>query len=282
MFIIKSPKAFQKRIHSLKAGGKTIAFVPTMGYLHEGHLSLVRRARKECDIVVASIFVNPSQFGPQEDLDKYPRDIRRDARLLKKEKVDYLFLPSIGSIYRKEHSIKISEGRMSNILCGKSRPGHFQGVLTIVAKLFNIISPHKAFFGQKDLQQAYLIQKMAAELDFPVKIMICPIIRERSGLAMSSRNTYLSEKNRKQALSLKASLDCIVDGFRSGIRNTRELKKEASKVLKKGSRRIDYLEIVELPDFSFPDKIEKRKKYAALCAAYIGRTRLIDNRLIKG
>jgi pantoate--beta-alanine ligase len=282
MFTTKSPRSLQKLIFSLKAKRKKIGFVPTMGFLHEGHLSLIRRARRECDYVVVSIFVNPAQFGPREDLEKYPRNIKKDKDLLTKEKVDILFMPSSDSMYKAGHSVFVDEGRMSKILCGKFRPNHFRGVLTVVAKLFQIVQPDRAYFGQKDLQQAYLIMKMVEELDFPVKIVVCPIKRERSGLAMSSRNTYLNSRERSKALILKRSLDRIVYLISEGKRETVELKRAGRLILKCGARKIDYIQIVELPAFTFPKKIVRGKTYAVLCAAYVGRARLIDNRIFKG
>ncbi|MBN1521064.1 MAG: pantoate--beta-alanine ligase [Candidatus Aureabacteria bacterium] len=282
MFTIRNPKTLRKKIISLKKKGKRVGLVPTMGFLHEGHLSLVRRARKECDFVIVSIFINPTQFGPSEDFLRYPRDIKRDKRILKKEKADFLFLPSNEAMYKEGHSVVVEEYRISKILCGKFRPGHFRGVLTIVSKLFNIALPDRAYFGQKDLQQAYLIKKMVDDLDFPIQIVIFPIVREKSGLAMSSRNTYLTDKEKKLALVLKRSLDRVVHLTGSGIKDTAVLKRSGRLILKCGTKKIDYIQIVTLPEFHFAKRIEKGRTYAVLCAAYVGRTRLIDNRIFKG
>lgn len=282
MFTIKSPKTLPPKLLSLKNKGKKIGFVPTMGYLHDGHISLVRKARKECDVVVVSMFVNPTQFGPNEDFKKYPRDTKKDKIILLKEKVDYLFLPSKETMYRKKHSVYVEEHRMTKILCGKFRPGHFRGVLTIVAKLFQIVQPSRAYFGQKDLQQAYLISKMVDDLNMPVQIIICPIIREESGLAMSSRNTYLSESEKHRALSIRKGLDQVITLVKKGRKDITLLKKEGSKTVKKGCDNLQYFEIIELPNFTMPRRIEKGKRYAVLCAAFVSQTRLIDNRIFKG
>ncbi|MCK5708495.1 MAG: pantoate--beta-alanine ligase [Candidatus Aureabacteria bacterium] len=281
MFIIKSPKKLQKKIISLKHKGKKVGFVPTMGSLHKGHLSLVKKARKECDIVVVSIFINPAQFGPHEDLDKYPRNIKKDRELLKCEKVDFLFLPAKEEMYVKEHSLFVVEEKISKVLCGNFREGHFRGVLTVCAKLFNIVQPDRSYFGLKDLQQGYLIKKMVKELNMPVNVVLLPIVREKSGLAMSSRNVYLSDKDRMRSLSLKSSLNHIIFLVKQGVKDVSILQKEGIKNLRKGVDKIDYLEIISLPDIAFPKKLKKRMRIAVLVAAYIGKTRLIDNIVFK-
>ena len=215
MKILKTINSTRKYITSLKKQSKTIGFVPTMGYLHEGHLSLVRQAKKDCDIVVVSIFVNPLQFGHKEDFKKYPRDIKRDCQILEKEGVDVLFYPEAQDMYKDEVSF-VDVGRLGNILCGKTRPGHFRGVATVVNKLFNIVQPDISYFGQKDGQQLVIIKKMVRDLNISVKIKGMPIIRERSGLAMSSRNSYLTDKEKKDAQvlykSLKLAKALIYDG----------------------------------------------------------------------
>jgi pantoate--beta-alanine ligase len=281
MFIIKSPSLLRRKLLTLKKKGKTIGFVPTMGSLHEGHLSLIRKAKRECDITVISIFVNPAQFGPGEDFERYPRDISRDKKMLLREKADYLFLPSNDAMYREGHSVYVEESEVSRALCGSFRPGHFRGVLTVVAKLFNIVQPHRAYFGQKDLQQAYLIRKMAAELDFPLRVVVCPTVREKSGLAMSSRNMYLSDSDRKRALCLKSSLDAVVSLAKSGVKDAVFLKDEGLKIIRAGSDSVDYLDIVSLPELSLCRSLTKGGAYAVLCAARIGATRLIDNMIFK-
>ncbi len=281
MFTIKKPALMQKKIALLKAKGKKIGFVPTMGYLHEGHLSLVRKARKENDIVVVSIFVNPKQFGPKEDFKKYPRDEKRDKKLLKKEGADFLFMPDNKDIYDAGHSVYVIEEKYSNILCGKFREGHFKGVLTIVLKLFNIVNPDTAYFGQKDFQQAFLIKKMVKDLNIPVKISVCPIVREKSGLAMSSRNTYLNEEEYEKALSLNKSLDMVIKEAKKGEKRVNILKRKGANYLKKHIDKLDYFEIVEEENLNFPKKLFKGKKYVVLCAGYVGKARLIDNKIFK-
>jgi pantoate--beta-alanine ligase len=282
MFIIKNPELIRKKILSLKLKGKKIGLVPTMGCLHEGHLSLIAKARKECDVVAVSIFVNPAQFGPKEDLSRYPRDMKRDISLLKASKADFAFVPDARVVYGAGHSVYVTEDRLSLILCGRFRPGHFRGVLTVVAKLFNILLPDRAYFGQKDLQQAYLITKMAKELNYSAKVIVCPVIREKSRLAMSSRNIYLSEKEKEKALVLKRSIDAIIDSAKKGAKDINRMRKQGLKILSRGASRIDYLEVVELPDFCFRRNIQAGRTYAVLCAAYIGKTRLIDNDIFKG
>lgn len=282
MFIIKNPELIRKKILSLKLKGNKIGLVPTMGCLHEGHLSLIAKASKECDVVVVSIFVNPAQFSPKEDFNRYPRDIKRDISLLKRTKADFVFVPDVSDIYGADHSVYVTEDRLSLILCGHFRPGHFRGVLTVVAKLFNILLPDRAYFGQKDLQQAYLIIKMAKELNYPVKVIVCPIIREKDRLAMSSRNIYLSKEEREKSLAISRSIDAIMDSARKGSKDIRKLKEQGLKILRKSALRIEYLEVVELPDFCFKKNIQAGRAYAVLCAAYAGKTRLIDNGVFRG
>ena len=192
----------QKTALEMRLKGKKIGLVPTMGFLHDGHLSLVKVARQHADIIILSIFVNPTQFGPNEDFNQYPRDINQDKKLCEKHGVDIVFHPSAEDMYTSDNSVYIAEDRLSRQLCGASRPGHFRGVLTVVAKLFNLALPHVAVFGQKDAQQAKLLQQMAFDLNFPVKILTGAIIRESDGLAMSSRNMYLSKQERQDALCL--------------------------------------------------------------------------------
>lgn len=254
MILIRSVHKLQKLIYKEKHKGKRISFVPTMGALHDGHLSLVRAARKAGDILVVSIFVNPIQFGPKEDYKRYPRPFSRDRKLLEENKVDILFHPRVEDMYPKDYSTYVVEEKLSNTMCGLSRPGHFKGVCTVVLKLFNIVQPDIAFFGQKDYQQALIIKRMVRDLNLPIKIKIMPTVREPDGLAMSSRNQYLSPEERKRAVLLYKSL-------------------LAGRPLK--GFKLDYFVKVD------KDTLQPSKKPTLLAiAGWIGKTRLIDNILI--
>jgi pantoate--beta-alanine ligase len=259
-----------------RRGGKRLGFVPTMGALHEGHLSLVRAARASCDAVAASIFVNPMQFGPNEDLAKYPRSFERDRELLEKEGVELLFAPSVEEMYPAGAVTWVTVEGLSSKLDGRSRPGHFRGVTTVVAKLFHIVEPDAAFFGQKDAAQVAIVRRMVRDLNLPVEIVACPIVREPDGLAMSSRNAYLDPQQRKQALVLHRGLLQVKKSWEEGER-------EAGKLLTVGrdelaaekSVRLDYLEIVD-PDSLVPVENTAGGALVAV-AAFVGLTRLIDN-----
>ena len=265
----------------LKKQGKKIGFVPTMGYLHQGHLSLVEIAKKNVDIVVVSIFVNPTQFGPNEDFQKYPRDFNRDCELLKPYNVDYIFYPSIDDIYPKNFSTYVEETEISQVLEGKYRPTHFKGVTTIVNILFNIVKPDIAVFGQKDAQQLAIISKMVKDLMMNIEIIPAPIVRENDGLAMSSRNVYLSAEERNDALVLFKSLSYAKDLIVKGERNCDVIRNKGMEILTSVSTsNPDYFEIVEAESFKFIDRLENGKKYYLLAACRIGSTRLIDNFLI--
>ena len=265
----------------LKKQGKKIGLVPTMGYLHQGHLSLVEIAKKNVDIVVLSIFVNPTQFGPNEDFQKYPRDFNRDCELLKPYNVDYIFYPSIDDIYPKNFSTYVEETEISQVLEGKYRPTHFKGVTTIVNILFNIVKPDIAVFGQKDAQQLAIISKMVKDLMMNIEIIPAPIVRENDGLAMSSRNVYLSAKERNDALVLFKSLSYAKDLIVKGERNCDVIRNKGMEILTSVSTsNPDYFEIVEAESFKFIDRLENGKKYYLLAACRIGSTRLIDNFLI--
>ena len=265
----------------VRRGSKRLGLVPTMGALHEGHLSLVRAAKSQCDAVAASIFVNPLQFGPNEDLAKYPRDFDRDCELLKKEGVDFLFAPSVEEMYPAGAITQVTVEGLSDKLCGKSRPGHFRGVTTVVSKLFHIVEPDVAFFGQKDAAQLAIIRQMVRDLNFPVEIEACPIIRGSDGLAMSSRNAYLNAQERKAALALYRALKRVQELFDQGERN-------AAKLIEAGKRsfseeklaRLDYLEIVD-PD-SLESLAQVKGTALAAVAAFVGSTRLIDNLVLYG
>jgi len=268
----------QRVVSDAKRRGKSIGVVPTMGYLHDGHVALMREARRENDIVVLTIFVNPTQFGPNEDFEKYPRDIDRDKAIAEKENVDFIFNPSVDDIYPEGFSTYIDVEGVSELLEGEWRPGHFRGVATVVMKLFQITLPDRAYFGQKDAQQLMVIRKMVRDLHMPVSIKDVPTVREPDGLAMSSRNAYLSTDERKDAVILFTSLrdarDQIAQGERSrdvivnGIRNAINTIRNA---------RIDYVEIVDPETFKSVEKLEDDREYCIALAVRIGKTRLIDN-----
>jgi len=256
--------------------GKIIAFVPTMGYLHEGHLSLVDIAKKKGDVCVVSIFVNPIQFGPGEDYERYPRDVRRDERLLEQRGCDALFYPSASEMYPEDFLTRVRVEKLSNILCGKSRPGHFEGVTTVVLKLFNIVKPHVAVFGEKDYQQLVIIKRMVRDLNLDVEIVAGKIIREKDGLAMSSRNVYLDPVEREQATCLFRSLLLARDMVKSGIRDTKTIVEAVNDFIKNFDRaRIDYIKIVHPDTLEELEEIHDRARI--LLAVYFGGARLIDN-----
>ena len=259
-----------------RASSKRLGLVPTMGALHEGHLSLVRAAKAQCDAVAVSIFVNPTQFGPTEDLSKYPRPFDRDSQLLEKEGVDILFAPSVDEIYPNGQVTWVLVEGLSEKLDGRSRPGHFRGVTTIVSKLFHILEPDAAFFGQKDAAQLAAIRRMVEDLNFPVAIVACPIVREPDGLAMSSRNAYLNREERGRALVLQRSLQQVQQEFQAGQRIAAQLISAAKKVFAREPQVVlDYFEIVD-PDTLDPVERISQKTLVAV-AAYVGSTRLIDN-----
>ena len=261
---------------SAKSGGKRLGLVPTMGALHEGHLSLVRAAKEKTDVIATSIFVNPTQFGPSEDFSRYPRALEKDCAILEREGVEFVFAPAVEEMYPAGAVTWVTVGGLSDRLCGKSRPGHFRGVATVVAKLFHIIEPDAAFFGQKDAAQHAIIRKMVRDLDMPVAIEVCPIVREADGLALSSRNTYLNTEERKSALVLYRSLQCAQELFRTGERNSAKLIAAARQEFASESNvRLDYFEIVN-PD-SLEPVLDTSSPSLAAVAAYVGNTRLIDN-----
>lgn len=262
----------------LRLQGKSIGFAPTMGALHEGHLSLFRRSREENDITVASIFVNPMQFGPKEDFKKYPRPMLQDCRLLEKEKVNYLFCPGPADMYSPEFHTSVEVNTLTEGLCGKSRPGHFKGVTTVVAKLFQIVKPHRVYFGSKDYQQAMVIQRMIHDLNFDIDFCLCPTVRESDGLAMSSRNRYLSAEERARAVVISRTLFAFQDAVLAGEKNVGKLKQQALAKLKKISDKIDYLEAVDARSLQPLDRV--RLPMTVLAACFVGKTRLIDNVII--
>jgi pantoate--beta-alanine ligase len=261
-----------------RAGGKRLGFVPTMGALHEGHLSLVRAARA-CDTVAASIFVNPTQFGPNEDLAKYPRRFERDREMLEKEGVKLLFAPSVEEMYPAGAVTWVTVEGLSGKLDGRSRPGHFRGVTTVVAKLFHIVEPDAAFFGQKDAAQLAIIRRMVRDLNFPVEIIACPIVREADGLAMSSRNAYLDPQQRQQALVLHRALRRVKESWDTGERVAGKLLVAGrEEFFAEKSVRLDYFEVVDADGL---DRVENAANGALVAvAAFVGPTRLIDNILL--
>ena len=265
---------------NVQRAGKTLGFVPTMGALHEGHLSLVRASKATCDVTAVSIFVNPLQFGPSEDLAKYPRDLERDAKLLDELGVDLLFVPGADKMYPPGAKTYVLVEELSDKLDGASRPGHFRGVATVVAKLFEIVRPDFAFFGQKDAAQVAVLHKMVSDLNLDVKLMVCPIVREADGLAMSSRNAYLTPEQRQQALVLHRSLMQVQSAVEAGERDAAKLIEIGKNVIaEEPGARLDYFAIVDLETLDPVTLISDRSLVAV--AAYVGITRLIDNILLE-
>ncbi len=261
--------------------GKNLGLVPTMGALHEGHLSLVRAAKAQCDLVVVSIFVNPLQFGPNEDLVKYPRNFDRDRELLAKEGADFIFAPSVEEMYPPGAVTYVTVEGLSDKLCGRSRPGHFRGVTTVVSKLFDIVEPDRAFFGQKDAAQSTIIRRMVRDLNIPVQVVVCPIVREPDGLAMSSRNSYLDAQQRKSALGLYRSVTAVQGRFDQGERKAHALIEAGKQTFTHEPLvRLDYFEIVN-PETLDPVDDLSRGGLAAV-AAFVGNVRLIDNIVLRG
>ncbi len=277
MKICKTVKEVKKEIKKWKAEGDTIGLVPTMGWLHEGHLSLIKNAKKGSDKVVVSIFVNPMQFGPGEDYDSYPRDLKRDAKLCDKKGVDLIFAPEVDEMYPDGFCSYVDMNGLTGELCGKSRPIHFRGVQTVVNKLFNIVEPNNAYFGEKDAQQLAVIKRMVKDLNMNVKITGCPIIREDDGLAKSSRNSYLTPEERALAPIIHQALDLGKDMLKKGERNPQKVIDAISeKILSVGVTKIDYVSIVDALSLKPVDKIES--DILCACAVYMGNSaRLIDN-----
>ncbi len=278
MRVVRKIEAMAGLAEKLRAQGK-VGFVPTMGALHPGHLELVRVAKERCDYVVVSIFVNPLQFGPKEDYQRYPRDFKKDRQLLKALGVDAVFYPDKEEMYPPDYSTYVEVEGLTRYLCGRSRPGHFRGVTTVVAKLFNIVKPHLAVFGQKDAQQALVIKRMVQDLNFPIEIVVVPTVREKDGLAMSSRNKYLTPEERKEAPVLFRSLKLAEKLIKSGQRDAEKVKRAMRQMIKEESRgKIDYVEIVDTQRLE-PVKRIKGEVLVAL-AVYFGKARLIDNIII--
>jgi pantoate--beta-alanine ligase len=279
MRVVKTIKQLRQILNEERRKGQRIGFVPTMGYFHEGHLSLMRRAKKECETCVVSIYVNPKQFGPKEDFSRYPRDIKRDMTEAQKENVDILFIPSDNVVYPNSSLTYIDVERISNTLCGKVRPGHFKAVASVVAKLLNMVQPDVMVLGQKDAQQVAVLSKMIADLNFPVSICVAPTVREKDGLAMSSRNVFLTLKERSQAPVLYRALKDVVMRIQTGERAASKITGVIHQIITQRSNgKIQYVACVDA-DTLEPLKILKGKVLIAL-SVFFGKTRLIDNVIV--
>jgi pantoate--beta-alanine ligase len=280
MEIIAVIKDMQARSDNMRREGKTIVFVPTMGFLHEGHLSLIREGQKYGDDLVVSIFVNPSQFGPGEDLETYPRNFRRDLELLRKEGVNAVFAPDADKMYGQNFQTLVELEKLPKHLCGLSRPLFFRGVATVVTKLFNIVKPHVAIFGEKDYQQLTVIRQMARDLNFDIKVVGARTVREADGLAMSSRNTYLSPLQRMSALSLNKSLRKAQELVENGLKDTAKIIEEAAKMIQSyPETEIDYIAIFDPETLDIMETIDRPARMAL--AVKVGKARLIDNMILR-
>jgi pantoate--beta-alanine ligase len=280
MEIIRTIAWMKEKARQARLEQRVIGLVPTMGALHAGHMALVERAKKDCSPVYASIFLNPKQFGPNEDLSKYPRPLEVDVEKLTSGRTDGLFLPDSGEIYPHGFSTHVQVEGLSERLEGKTRPGHFRGVSTVVLKLLEIVQPHYAYFGRKDAQQVRIVQQMVRDLNLDTEIVVCPIVREADGLAMSSRNAYLGEEDRRAATVLYRALRAAKKEANSGVRDSLELRQVLRKTLESEARaRVDYAEIVDAETFEPVVRVAKR--CFAVLAVFFGRTRLIDNMLIE-
>jgi pantoate--beta-alanine ligase len=277
MEVAKTIKSVRAAIKAARKSGRTIGLVPTMGALHRGHISLIERSSKHGDFVVVSIFVNPTQFGPKEDLAKYPRPLREDLRICEDHGVDVVFVPDAEEMYREEELTWVNVDKISESLCGRFRPGHFRGVATVCAKLFNIVQPDIAYFGQKDAQQLAVIRRMVADLNFPLKIVGCPTVREADGLALSSRNRYLSPQQRKDTTCIYRSLKTAHEMIKVGQTNPKTIASKVRKIITaaKSLSSIDYISIVDAE--TFQDVSRVTGKVLIAIAARFGSTRLIDN-----
>ena len=275
MQVIHTIAELKHEIHDKKVNGQSIGLVPTMGFLHDGHLTLAREAKKENDLVVMSIFVNPTQFGPNEDFESYPRDLARDMALAVTAGVDYIFAPTVEEMYPTDGGIKITAGRQAELLCGASRPGHFDGVLQVVAKLFHIVEPTRAYFGQKDAQQLAIIQTMVRDFNFPLEVRSVPIVREQDGLAKSSRNVYLTEEERSKAPVIYKALQNAMNAVLNGSAVDEALLQAADTIEEQTAGQIDYLQMLAYPDLT--PVTEQTTDVLLAVAVYVGKTRLIDN-----
>lgn len=280
MEIINAPDAMQRQALAWRKKGMKIGIVPTMGFLHDGHMSLIDRARKECDILVVSIFVNPTQFGPNEDLDKYPRDFKHDCELCNAHKVDCIFAPTPEMMYAEDHSTWVVEEKLSRPLCGKSRPIHFRGVATVVNKLFNITQAEVAVFGRKDAQQAMIIKRMVRDLNMPVEIIVAPLVRDKDMVAMSSRNRYLSAEEREAARVISRSLlQAERELAGNGCRNIDEIVRNIKDNISSAGGRVDYVEALD--GYNLEPLSSSSTSILLAVAAYFGTTRLIDNIMVE-
>ena len=280
MEIIQRVLPMKESCKKARSEGKVIGLVPTMGYLHDGHLALVREARKMSDVVVVSVFLNPTQFGPSEDFDKYPRDATRDAEMLSNEEIDFLFMPKVEEIYPEQFRTTVKVRELSEQMCGASRPGHFEGVTTIVLKLFHIVEPHFAFFGQKDAQQLVIIRRMVKDLNMDEEIVRVSTVREPDGLAMSSRNSYLSPEERKAATVLYRALEHALARIEEGERKTKPILKEMREIIQtEPLAKLDYVCASDLNDLR--DLKTLKGKCLIAVAANFGKTRLIDNIIVE-
>jgi pantoate--beta-alanine ligase len=282
MIIVRTVRELREALAPHRHAGRSIGLVPTMGYFHDGHLSLMRRAREDCDVVVVSLFVNPAQFGPNEDLDAYPRGEERDAALAEAEGVDLLFAPPLEEVYPDGFDTTVSVGGLTNVLCGdpgRRGPEHFAGVTTVVAKLFNMVGPDIAYFGQKDAQQALVIRKLVRDLDIPVRIEVCPTVRDPDGLALSSRNAYLSAAEREHALALRRALHAAEERVASGAVDAAAVLAAARAELERAGVEPEYLELRSTRDLSEVERVNGSTLLAV--AARVGRARLIDNAILE-
>ena len=275
--VLRDKKAARAYVTAQQKAGKTIALVPTMGALHEGHASLMRQARPKADIVIVSVFVNPTQFGPNEDFAKYPRTFQDDLLVCEREKVDAVFAPQPKDMYFEDRSAWVNEESLSRFLCGARRVGHFKGVCTVVSKLFNLFQPQVACFGKKDAQQLLILERMIRDLDFPIKVIECPLIREKSGLALSSRNKYLSPEEKKQALVLSQSLKAAKAAVSSG-KSANQVRSLITKIITSAPlAKIDYVSVVDRGTLEEVKSFKPGQKILIALAVYFGTTRLIDN-----
>jgi len=279
MKVAKTIKSVRNLVKAVRSKGKIIGFVPTMGALHIGHISLIEKAKQQTDFVVVSIFVNPTQFGPGEDFKKYPRPLSADLKICRKAGVDVVFAPATEQMYPKENLTWVNVGKLTEQLCGRFRPGHFSGVTTVCAKLFNIVAPDIAFFGQKDAQQAIVIKRMVADLNMPLKIIVCPTVRQADGLAVSSRNQYLTRQQKKDAPLIYKSLQKCQKLIEDGVTDSKTIINQMRKILQQApSIKIEYISIVDADTLQELKKITG--KVLTVVAVKIGSTRLIDNILV--
>jgi pantoate--beta-alanine ligase len=281
MKVVDTIQSLREHLNDFKKSGKTVGFIPTMGFLHEGHQSLFKKARETADVVVASVFVNPTQFGPNEDFDSYPRDFEHDQKLAEKAGVDILFHPEVSEIYSDEDMIQLTVTDRTDVLCGKSRPGHFDGVVTILTKLFNIVGPNYVFFGKKDAQQVAVVNGLISTFHFPITLIPCETVREFDGLAKSSRNVKLSGDERQEAVHLSKALKIGQDLILSGERSSEKVKKAVTDYLSDHLKlgKVDYIEVMSYPQLKEEDHIEHTQIIAL--AVFYEKARLIDNVIVE-